>query len=361
MAELDFKAKAIYERLCDDESRELFMCRYNYFVTGDSGYLVDELRVSKRYHKSTEVHGILEFIDLAQNNTKLGAECVLYGAGYYGSFCIDILTRQNVKVRALCDSSADKHGKSIKCIDIIPPQRLIDMHSGFPILISVLNGRSKAEIYEFLITHGIEKENIYFFYPDFHKEEKQYFGLPFISPQTNEVYVDAGCYDGGTILDFFEFAGKGRVYGFEPDENSYNRTVGKLKECQITNAVMFKKGLWSRNETLYFDNTLGVGNNISSEGAVTIETVSLDEALPGGEKVTFIKMDIEGAELEALRGARNTVMKNLPRLAICIYHKPEDIITIPDYIMSLSPDYVFYIRHHLPWLNNETVLYAIIK
>lgn len=78
----------------------------------------------------------------------------------------------------------------------------------------------------------------------------------------------------------------------------------------------------------------------------------------GEEKVTFIKMDVEGAELEALKGARKTIMKHHPRLAISIYHKPEDIWEIPAYILSLSEDYRFYIRHY-QFSKNETILYAV--
>lgn len=74
----------------------------------------------------------------------------------------------------------------------------------------------------------------------------------------------------------------------------------------------------------------------------------------------MIKMDVEGAELESLKGARETILRNRPKLAICIYHKPEDMTEIPLYIKSLVPEYKFFVRHHSNYFA-ETVLYAIVQ
>jgi len=93
------------------------------------------------------------------------------------------------------------------------------------------------------------------------------------------------------------------------------------------------------------------------EGSIKIKTVKLDDIL-NGEKATFIKMDIEGAELNALKGSKDTIMKYRPKLAICLYHKPEDIWEIPAYIIQLRNDYKFYIRHYNLW-GSGSILYAI--
>jgi len=78
----------------------------------------------------------------------------------------------------------------------------------------------------------------------------------------------------------------------------------------------------------------------------------------GDEKATFIKMDIEGSELEALKGAQNQIKVNKPKLAICVYHKETDLITIPQFILSLNPDYKLYLRHYGNF-STELVLYAL--
>lgn len=88
-----------------------------------------------------------------------------------------------------------------------------------------------------------------------------------------------------------------------------------------------------------------------------ISTTSID-MIAGGEPVTFIKMDIEGAELEALKGAQETIKKYRPTLAISIYHRPQDIVELPEYIKTLIPEYKLYLRnYHLD--HTETVLCAI--
>uniref|UniRef100_UPI00405665CD FkbM family methyltransferase n=1 Tax=Acetatifactor sp. TaxID=1872090 RepID=UPI00405665CD len=76
------------------------------------------------------------------------------------------------------------------------------------------------------------------------------------------------------------------------------------------------------------------------------------------ECVIFIILDVEGAELKALQGAHNTIIRNYPRLAISVYYKLEDIFEISKYILSLHNDYKLYIRHY-QFSECETILYAI--
>ena len=87
------------------------------------------------------------------------------------------------------------------------------------------------------------------------------------------------------------------------------------------------------------------------------EVVTLDSFF-GSEKVDFIKMDIEGVELEAIEGAYQIIKQQSPTLAVCLYHKPEDIWEIPLRIKDIQPEYNIYIRHHTDLLN-ETVCYAV--
>lgn len=88
------------------------------------------------------------------------------------------------------------------------------------------------------------------------------------------------------------------------------------------------------------------------------DVVSLDEDIH--ERVTFIKMDVEGVEMEALKGCQNHIKKDRPILAISLYHNVEDIYEIPLFINGIVEEYRFDIRHYTPY-HGETVLYAIPK
>lgn len=94
--------------------------------------------------------------------------------------------------------------------------------------------------------------------------------------------------------------------------------------------------------------------------SVSIPVTTIDNTIDPCDRVTMIKMDIEGSELEALKGAMETILRDKPKLAISIYHKMEDMWEIPLYIKELVPEYRFYIRHHNSGGFAESVLYAVM-
>ena len=96
---------------------------------------------------------------------------------------------------------------------------------------------------------------------------------------------------------------------------------------------------------------------ISSEGDFRIQADSIDNII-GDRKITFIKLDIEGAELNAIKGAERAIKHWRPKMAVCIYHTDHDMIEIAEYIKENYPFYKIYIRHY-SWFYADTVLYAI--
>lgn len=190
-------------------------------------------------------------------------------------------------------------------------------------------------------------------------EPNQYFISNIVPVVEDAVFVDGGAYHGETIDDFITFQkGKYRkIYSFEMDYNNYL----KLKEKKYEDNVRIMNfGLWNERMKCSYSSE-GTSSSLecgdSNAGDMTAECISLDEVI-GRDKVTLIKMDIEGAEKKALYGARKCIQRCKPDLAICVYHKPEDIYELTKLIHEWLPDHKLYLRHHC-WNFTETVLYAI--
>ena len=150
------------------------------------------------------------------------------------------------------------------------------------------------------------------------------------------------------------------MYAFEPDEESYQKCIMVKQETGFEEVEILPYGLWHTSGQLSFQ-AEGTGSSmIRDDGQNTVEVHALDDVISRDEHITFIKMDIEGAELKALQGAQRIIRDDRPKMAISIYHKPEDWIEIPDYIMSLTDGYAYYFRHYENRLM-ETVFYAVPK
>ena len=148
-----------------------------------------------------------------------------------------------------------------------------------------------------------------------------------------------------------------KAYIWEPDEKNIARISQKLKDYPDHYEVK-PFAMWSKREQLHFSGTGSVISQVSKFGKAIVQADSIDNQHLH-EPVTFIKMDIEGAEPDALMGAEQTILKYKPKLAICIYHQPAHLYEIPMWIKSRVPEYNIYIRHHSNALN-ETVCYAVL-
>ena len=158
-----------------------------------------------------------------------------------------------------------------------------------------------------------------------------------------EVIVDLGAYDGDTVREFLSATdGKyQRIYAFEPDAKNFRKLCRKTEG--MANLELFNIGAWDKKETLFFD-TKGGRNSHRSENGTPMEFDSVDNLIH--DRVTLLKMDIEGAELQALKGAENTIRTYLPKLYVCAYHRNEDMFAIPFKIRELCGDYRIFFRQH---------------
>lgn len=172
-----------------------------------------------------------------------------------------------------------------------------------------------------------------------------YFDLDLIKCK-EEVLVDVGAYIGDTTLDFIHSFGENsyqKIYCYEMTKDTFHSLVNNLKDYQ--NIECRNKAISEKKEMLHMtsNSASSSANTLSLEGN-EIEAVSLDEDI--SEKITMIKMDIEGAEEKALIGAKKHIQEDHPKLLISVYHNHEDLWKIPKLIEEICPGYTFYLRFY---------------
>lgn len=191
------------------------------------------------------------------------------------------------------------------------------------------------------------------------KKYRHYFDLDIIPKSKNEVLVDVGAYVGDSALDFILSYGENykKIYCYEITEKMIEIMKDNLKNYK--NIVFLNKAVKDRKGSVYVDEKGDISSNqTSSIGERPVECVTLDNDVR--EKIGLIKMDIEGDELKALKGAREHIRKDSPKLLISLYHKNEHYFQIPKYINSLNKNYKFYLRYYGGELYpTEVVLFAI--
>ena len=323
----------IYSRMQDEKSREIFRQRAMFSLSGAQQYM-DEI-----------INDVSERKFLQHNNN----EAYIFGCGFYGKLVHDYIKKSWI-------SFVDNCPKGGYCgLKVVAPN---DLPKNACVYISVKYYANEVE--EQLLSLGISKENIVNVGRILMElGNKQYFDLPELHHAPNEIFVDAGCLNGISTNNFIRWAEDNyeHVYCFEADPQNTKICKEKLhKLIKSGKATVIDKALSNQNEMVSFTSKAN-GTSCIGDGNEKVEAVSLDSVL-GDKYITFIKMDIEGAEYNALLGAKNIISKYHPKLAISIYHLPEDIYDIPDLILSYSSDYRFYLRHYSVF-NEETILYAL--
>lgn len=199
-------------------------------------------------------------------------------------------------------------------------------------------------------------------------DEEQYFYQEYFKFHSNETFVDCGSYTGDTILKFCDIVKKYKeIWGFELDKDNFDQMVSNLKN--IDGSIhLHNCGVW--NENCVLDYGHGSSTNEPSSGISLYKTEPsannliqqaqvkrLDDVLKS-RNVTYIKMDVEGAEMNALLGAEHIIRTQRPRLSVCVYHKVSDFWQIPLLLNKFNHEYKFVLRHYSKTSCEETVLYA---
>lgn len=184
---------------------------------------------------------------------------------------------------------------------------------------------------------------------------------------TEEIVVDLGAYDGDTLVEFLNGTSLQfkKLYAMEPDSRNYRKLKRRLYMIGSALLEAYNVGAWDKDTTITFN--MRAGRSSSAAGSSghgraaryrDIKMMKTDTMLRG-EPATYIKMDVEGAEENALRGARETINACKPKLNIAVYHRNEDMFRLPLMIAEMNRKYKLYLRHH-PYIPDwDTNLYCV--
>ncbi|CDF07763.1 methyltransferase FkbM family [Firmicutes bacterium CAG:95] len=228
---------------------------------------------------------------------------------------------------------------------------------------NMLNDEHSKEVYYKVLLHRAT-HNISLIWDIY--DHNQYFGNEIVANISGN-FVDCGAYQGDTLLQFVNQVGEKeyKYFAFEADINNFIK-LSNLIKAKKWNAFAYNLGVWDTKEVLCFQNDVisGVGVSgkvVKSENedykTIKVNADSLDHVLEK-EKVDFIKMDIEGAEIRALYGASTIIKLQEPVLAISAYHELNHLWEIPLLIKKLNKKYQIQFAHHM-WNMADTVCYAI--
>ena len=195
--------------------------------------------------------------------------------------------------------------------------------------------------------------------------DEQYYPEGIVTLGEHESFVDCGAYNGDSLKVFLDKINRqfDNFYAFEMEHKNFEELTKFVEnECAPfkDKIQLFNYGVWNERKKILISSDQGMGSsilNLDDKDGEQVELCALDEVI-GKRPVTFIKMDIEGAEMEALQGAKNIIQAQHPTLAISVYHKYEDIYTIPLYIKSLVEGYKIYFRCH-NYMGQDIVCYAV--
>jgi FkbM family methyltransferase len=232
-------------------------------------------------------------------------------------------------------------------------------------VMDILEDERSKEIMVTLIKNWFDFDINKIGYEDIYSQD-HYFPDGVVLLSKDEVFVDAGAYIGDTLLEFIEKThGKFDSYiAFELDLQNFKEmgnAVNKMRP-EIKNKIkLYNCAILDKEQEISYES----GAHGSQSSCVNVQTsaintgkaVKLSDILKN-HKITFIKMDIEGAEVKALSGAEEIIKIQKPKLAISVYHKLEHLWEIPLYLKYIVPEYKIFLRHHSP-LEYETVCYAI--
>ncbi len=346
---------------------------------------------------------------------------VLFGAGRLGRLCARALRRAGVPLRAFCDGNRSLQGTTIDGVFVLHPAEAVQRGGGQSLFVVAIwtgtaresmvermawlrglgcrhvaacaplvwaCGREEAPFHAFdlptrVLAHAGElrrlagllgedesrrvllaalQQRLLGEFDDRPAAADQYFPGRMFTLAGDEAFVDGGAFDGDTLEVFLRKTGGrfGEYHAFEPDPENLERLrrrVTALPAVQQERIYLHGLALHDRDEELVFASHGGQTSQVAKDGAGRVRGQALDRVL-AGRRVTFVKLDVEGAERTALQGARRTLREHRPIAAVCVYHGPADLWEIPLQLHDWLPGSRLFLRQH-GFDGWETVCYAV--
>lgn len=238
---------------------------------------------------------------------------------------------------------------------------LVEHWSGLSRMYDELADEQSKKTFINIIKGRISGENDYFreiYAPD------KYYPEDISHLSSGEVLAEVGSYDGKTLLDFLGHCpGYKAAYCFEPDPNNLRVLSEAVEKAQQDGRVkIIPKGAWDCETTLCFSDSDGAANlsHVAEEKVLNsgrIEAVNIDDTIC--EPITYMTMSITASELKAIHGAKQQIINNCLKLAVCVSYSGEALLDVWNYLRELVPAYRLYLRHHLEHGGIESFFYAV--
>ena len=283
---------------------------------------------------------------------------VILGAGVQGKKTLFAMRHAKYDVEYFVDSDELKCGR---IIDGVPVISIVDLCLEHKDLVAVIANENLGSIFfKILNDYGFPVDNIMYF-PNgclVNTFGQEYFDFPIHISGKKEIFFDVGAFDGKDSVSFINWCNDeyDKIYAFEPSE-IFKLLQNNLNNIRNAVSLNFAIGENSGQAKFNINFNYPAASHIDDKGNKTVDVKTIDSLIQK-DIPTFIKMDIEGAELEAIKGAQKVIKYHKPVLAISAYHKDTDLIELPLFINKLVPEYNLYLRHYTNSLY-DLVLYAI--
>lgn len=333
------KMDTVYHLLEDELSKKIFEKKVEWMF-GEGRDETDGL-LYETYENS-------RILDLERTYGK-NVRYAIAGAGDCGERTFRALRHAGFQVAYFLDNDRKKHGGEKFGVPIISFADVCTIKEDIIVILD--NIRLQNMFYHELLEIGYSPAKIYLNPDNIVRTAfgNIYYDLPELKHQKDEVFMDCGGFDGESTKEFIKWCGGEyeKIYVFEPMEEGIVLAESNLTELENVSLVQCALGMQD-GEAQFAQSYGGMKGSrlgLGGDHTFSVPVRSIDSILEGS-KASFIKMDVEGAELSALKGAERTLRRYKPKLAVSLYHKNEDIIEIPLWIKSVVPEYKFYIRHY---------------